>query len=163
MPPDETMLIAALADAELLRHDLAHAEALLQAERQRADDMLQAERLRADQLVDAERRVAAELLTRIDALERRAVATEERQRELHVLLLHRDEEITRLHEYLRSSREPSAERPLALPEPAPRRPATVEQRVVAKLTADATNAAGWLGRMLARAPRRATGDRDDTR
>src|SRR5688500_18642245 len=160
MSPDETMLIAALADAEVLRHDLEHAEALLKAERRRAEDLLQAERQRADDLLQAERGRADDLIARIDALERRAVATEERQRELHVLLLHRDEEITRLHEYLRSSREPSAEPALALPEPAARRPATVEQRVLAKLTADATNAAGWLSRVLARDQRRPISDRD---
>jgi hypothetical protein len=111
---------------------------------------------RAEQLLAAEGRHNDELVVRIERLERTASETAERQRELHVLLLHRDEELVRLHEYLRSTR--GLAEPPALPEPeeaeealaAPVLPLTVEQRVLAKLTTDAVTAAGWLNRILTR-------------
>lgn len=83
-------LLAALADAEVLRHDLAAIEALR----------------------DAERRHAGDVVRELEALRQRLVEAGERQRELHVLLLHRDQEIARLHEYL-----PQAPAPAQPPEP----------------------------------------------
>lgn len=71
-------LFAALADAEVVRARLSELSARL----------------------DESERAAARLLSELEFLQRRLGATDDRQRELHVLLLHRDEEIARLHEQL---------------------------------------------------------------
>ncbi len=138
MPSDDSNLLAAIADAEILRHQLALTEQLLAAERRRIDD----------------------LDRQVDSLDRRAMAAEERQRELQVLLLHRDEEIARLHGYLQSAWKPgqpeAAEKPVLLPEPDPApspRAVSTEERVVAQLASDVAAAGRWLGRIVNRARR----------
>jgi hypothetical protein len=76
--PTEVNLLAALADAELLRHEVTSTTEQLRVERHRV----------------------AESEVEIQELRSRLVAADERQRELHVLLLHRDEEMARLHGYV---------------------------------------------------------------
>lgn len=92
-------LIAALADAEVLRSELACLK------------------LRMEDHLQWQSRAAEEL----GMLNRRLDAAEERQRELQVLLLHRDEEVVRLHGYLEAA--------LAKPDVAPtlEAPALTEQ------------------------------------
>ena len=106
MPPNEATpafdrnLLAALADAETLRHDLTSAEELLKAER----------------------RYAGDLRREVEALTHRLANADERQREVHVLLLHRDQEIARLHEYLGEAQARHSERALPGPGIEPRAP-----------------------------------------
>jgi len=96
-------LLAALADAEVLRHDLEGAHELLRAEQRRTGDVVR----------------------ELESLRDRLAALDERQRELHVLLLHRDQEISRLHGYLAQAQaqvqQPRLEAPEA-PAPAPASP-----------------------------------------
>ena len=138
MLSNEMNLLAAIADAEILRHQLAAAEALLSAERRRIED----------------------LLRQVAQLGQRGEAAEERQRELQVLLLHRDEEIARLHGYLQSAWKPGAAEPGAglpiLPEPESqpvRQRVTTEERLVARLASDVVTARQWLGRVIGLARR----------
>lgn len=79
---EDANLIAALADAEVLRERLDGAERLLASEQRRANEL-------------------AEAVVRADS---RLTGMDERVRELHVLLLNRDQEIARLHGSSESAR-----------------------------------------------------------
>ena len=92
MPLSDSELVAMFADMEALRVDAAHQRDLL----------------------DAERRRALDLADRVRRLDDHLGAALERQRELHVLLLHRDEEIAGLRGQSRAMPE------LASGDPAPR-------------------------------------------
>lgn len=102
---EQISLFAALADAEILRREVAAAEGLLNAEQTRSGD----------------------LLRDVESLRARLKNGEERQRELHVLLLHRDEEISRLHEYLAQLQAQPASP--ELPSPAPEAPPLVVSEI----------------------------------
>ena len=138
MASNEENLLAALADAEILRHELAYAE----------------EQLRA------ERRLSAEHMRELEQLRRGFAAADERQRELHVLLLHRDEEIARLHGYieqalmLSNNSQDAAATPLSGARSPARRlqhsPIAPQARVVAQLEAGIAAASRWWNQLAAR-------------
>jgi hypothetical protein len=97
MPVSDAEVVAMLADMEALRVEASHAHELLAAERERRHD-----------LTDQVRRLDGFLASAM-----------ERQRELHVLLLHRDEELAALRKQGRPTDDPTtAERPAV---PTPRR------------------------------------------
>lgn len=106
MPAPDPNLLAALADLEVTVVKLGHTADLLEGELARN----------------------ASLTAQVDRLERHLEAAEERQRELHVLLLHRDREIASLIEHLgRVAAPPSAPAgtpSLPTPEPAAEAPAS---------------------------------------
>ena len=136
--PNDAHLLAALADAEILRHELAYSE-----ERQ-----------------ETERRLSADLMRGVEESRRRVEAADERQRELHVLLLNRDEEIARLHGYVEQALQqhnaaPDVAASSLPPAPPPNHRArrgaiTPEARVVAQLEAGIAAASRWWNQLAAR-------------
>ena len=127
--------IALLADMELLRRDV----------------ILERERL------DSERAHARGLADEVADLRRRLDRAEERAREFHVLLLHRDEEVVRLHGYLRSEADDSERQPMlaarAVPEiEIPAASASSFTPLLANVVGWGLAATGrWVGRRLHKA------------
>lgn len=129
MPSDHALdpLIAALADAEVLRSELTGVK-------RRMEDHL---------------RWQSQALEDLTTLNHRLDAAEERQRELQVLLLHRDEEMARLHGYLEAARA-TTDVPPALPAaPVTEQSSTAAPRQVTKRTRPLeAHVAAWVTRSL---------------